>query len=325
MTQPAEYIVDALRAAGEPTRLRLLALLREADLAVGEMVQILDQSQPRLSHHLKALTGAGLVERLPEGAWVFHRAATRGSAKRLLDTIFAEVDLKQGDFANDMQALAEVRQRRTESAEAYFSAIAEDWDRLRAMHFPNEAIEQALLDAAGPGPFDRVVDLGTGTGRMMVLFAPRAREVEGLDMSHQMLTVARGNLAQAGLTNARVRQGDVTKTPFEDASADLVIIHQVLHFIETPGVVIEEAARIVRPGGQLLIVDFAPHDLDFLRAEHGHRRLGIRSDDMLEWASQVGLSLDAPRQFDPPKTLKQGLSVHVWTAKRPAKSQEAAA
>jgi len=325
MSARSDQIIDALRAAGEPTRLRILALLQRGDLAVGELVQILSQSQPRLSHHLKTLANAGIVERLPEGAWVFYRSAAKGWAKRLLDGLFAELDLEAGEFARDGLELAKVRKSRAASAESYFGAIAEDWDSIRALHFPNEAIEQALLDAAGPGPYRRVIDLGTGTGRMLALFSPLAREAEGLDLSHQMLTVARANLSRAGITNAHVRQGDVSAAPFETASADLVIIHQVLHFIEDPASVLAEAARILIPGGRLLVVDFAPHELDFLRSAHGHHRLGIRHEDITEWAAQAGLDLQVPHKFEPPATLEQGLCVHVWTATRHASKQEAAA
>ncbi|MEM9224919.1 MAG: metalloregulator ArsR/SmtB family transcription factor [Pseudomonadota bacterium] len=325
MSVTTDDLTSALRAAGEPTRLRILALLRRGDLAVGELVQILGQSQPRLSHHLKTLSRAGLVERLPEGAWVFYRAVSRGWAGRLLDALFAELALTSGDFARDASALSDVRERRAQSAERYFGDIADDWDRIRALHFPNEAIETALRDLIGPGEIGRFVDLGTGTGRMLSLFAPQAREAEGLDMSHQMLTVARANLNEAGVKHARVRQGDVNATPFEDKSADLVIIHQVLHFIENPARVLSEAARILKPGGRLFIVDFAPHELEFLRDEHGHHRLGIRAEDMDEWASQAGLALAAPRRFDPPKSLEQGLGVNVWMAERKTEEREVAA
>lgn len=318
-------ITEALKAAGEPTRLRILALLRTGDLAVGELVQILDQSQPRLSHHLKTLTNAGLVERLPEGSWVFYRAARKAWPRRILDAIFAELDCNSDAFAQDLSALKAVKQNRIASANTYFANIAETWDQIRAQHYPTADIEGALLRAAGNGPFRRVVDLGTGTGRMLTLFSPLAVEVEGLDQSHQMLTVARSNLTKAGTTNASVRQGDVAATPFDSHSADLVIIHQVLHFVEAPESALAEAARILRPGGKLLVVDFAPHDLDFLRGGHGHRRLGIRHEDMCGWAEQAGLDLKKPHRFDPPKTLEQGLAVYIWTALRPANQQEAAA
>ena len=325
MSLDPNLLVDALKAAGEPTRLRILALLRRGDLSVGELVQILEQSQPRLSHHLKTLTTAGLVERLPEGSWVFHRAQSKGWAGRLLQAIFDELDTGEAPFDQDRAALHKVRQARAQSAEMYFSEIAGEWDRLRALHYPEAAIEQAILAELDGQQFDRIVDLGTGTGRMLTLLAPLAREAEGLDLSHHMLTVARANLNRAEARNARVRQGDVTDTPFETASADLVIVHQVLHYLEDPEAVLTEAARILKPGGRLMVIDFAPHDLEFLRERQGHRRLGIREEDMSAWTDAAGLAVQAPLRFDPPASLDQGLSVLIWTAFAPANQQEVAA
>lgn len=325
MSSTPDLLIDALKAAGEPTRLRVLSLLQQGDLAVGELVQILDQSQPRLSHHLKTLTQGGLVERLPEGSWVFYRAQTKGWAGRILHAIFAEIDLKSEPFTSDRAALQSVRQARVQSAETYFSEIAGDWDRLRALHYPEDAIEKAILAEMDGQRFERIVDLGTGTGRMLTLLAPLSSEAEGLDLSHHMLTVARANLNRAEVRNARVRQGDVTNTPFDTDSADLVIVHQVLHYLETPEQVLIEAARILKPGGRLLLVDFAPHDLEFLRETQGHRRLGIREEDVTEWADAAGLALQPPLRFDPPASLDQGLSVLIWTASAPANQQEAAA
>ncbi|MEO1552775.1 MAG: metalloregulator ArsR/SmtB family transcription factor [Pseudomonadota bacterium] len=325
MSSDPDQLVDALKAAGEPTRLRILALLRRGDLAVGELVQILEQSQPRLSHHLKTLTNGNLVERLPEGSWVFYRARNKGWAGRVLNALFAELDLNTAPFDQDAAALQKVRRERSVSAESYFSNIAEDWDRLRSLHYPETDIEAAILQKIGDQRFERVVDLGTGTGRMLALLAPRAQEAEGLDLSHHMLTVARANLNRAEIGNARVRQGDVTDTPFDANSADLVIVHQVLHYLEQPDDLITEAARILKPGGQLLVVDFAPHDLEFLRESQGHRRLGIREDDMIAWADTAGLAIQSPTRFDPPASLDQGLSVLIWAATRPANQQEQAA
>lgn len=318
-------LLEKLKAAGEPTRLRLLALLRDNDLSVGELVQVLGQSQPRLSHHLKNLSEAGLAERLPEGAFVFYRAARTGPGLVFLDRLFGQIDSDTEEFQADRDKLREVILARAASAAAYFSSIAENWDSLRALHFPNEAIEDTLLDLAGPGPYRRVVDFGTGTGRMLLLFSPRASESEGIDFSHRMLTVARANLEHAGVSNSRVRFGDVTAAPFEDASADLVIVHQVLHYLDTPGDAIAEAARVLVPGGKLLIIDFAPHDLEFLRADHGHRRLGVRHDALEGWAGHAGLTLEAPRSFDPPQPGAPGLTVNIWRATKPAISKARAA
>lgn len=318
-------LLEKLKAAGEPTRLRLLALLRENDLSVGELVQVLGQSQPRLSHHLKNLSEAGLAERLPEGAFVFYRAARSGAGVAFLDQLFLQTRPDAPEFREDRDKLRAVIAARAASAEAYFSSIAETWDGLRALHFPNDAIEEALLDLAGPGPYRRVVDFGTGTGRMLLLLSGRAAESEGIDFSHRMLTVARANLERAGVSNSRVRFGDVTAAPFEDASADLLIVHQVLHYLDTPGDAIAEAARVLMPGGRLLVIDFAPHDLEFLRAEHGHRRLGVRHDALTDWAAQAGLTLEAPRSFDPPTPGAPGLTVNIWRATKPALSRARAA
>ncbi len=325
MSERFDLTLERLRAAGEPTRLRILALLRERDLSVGEIVQILSLSQPRLSHHLKSLTGAGLVERLPEGSFVFYRAASRGDGRVFLDTLFEQLGENVPELIRDAERLDEVSASRAASAQAYFSAVADNWDAIRSLHYPNEAIEQALLDIAGPGPFRRVVDFGTGTGRMLTLFAPRAGEAEGIDLSHHMLTVARANLEREGVPVARVRQGDVTAVPFENETADLVIIHQVLHYVDAPNRVIAEAARILQPGGRLLVVDFAPHDLEFLRTDHGHHRLGLSRDTIEGWTAAAGLKLSGPRAFAPPPENKQGLTVNIWTAEKPAAAQESVA
>lgn len=325
MKLEAASLLNMLKAAGEPTRLRLLALVRERDLSVGELVQILDQSQPRLSHHLRVLAEADLVERLPEGAFVFYRASRRGEGRIFLDHLFSQIEPEIEEIAEDRARLQTVNVARNAAAEAYFADIAPTWDRVRELHFPNDAIEAALLDMAGPGPFRRLVDFGTGTGRMLVLFADRARDAEGIDFSHHMLTVARANLDRAGVSTARVRRADVTDVPFDEASADLVIIHQVLHFLQSPARAIAEAARILAPGGRLLIVDFAPHDLEFLRAEHGHHRLGVRHDAVVDWAGDAGVVVSPPRSFAPPKSETSGLTVNIWAATKPSLIKERAA
>jgi len=317
---PNNY-VDALKAVGQTTRLRVLALLRQIDLSVGELAQILRLSQPRLSNHLKILASAGLIERLPEGSWVFYRIQSRGWAGRLLQDLFSGLDLATAPFNSDDEALQDIRQTRAKFAESYFSEIANDWDHLRALHYPETAIEQAILGYVKNYQFERVVDLGTGTGRMLILLGHQTMEAEGLDISHNMLTVARTNLNRAGINNARVRYGDAMNTPFKDNSTDLVIIHQVLHYLDQPEKVLVEAARILKPGGQLLIVDFAPHDMEYLRETQGHRRLGISEDDLRQWTDTAGLFARSSQIFDPPESLKQGLSVFIWNSSKCIKNR----
>ena len=306
-------VVQQLRAAGELTRARILALLAHGELSVGELTQVLNQSQPALSRNLKLLTAAGLVERLPEGAWVFYRLPVEGPARSLVDTLNAAIGPNDATIRRDLDQLRAVRSERASAAEEYFSRVAEEWDRLRSLHYSEADIEKAVLAAAGPGPFDLVVDFGTGTGRMLALFASRARRVEGIDLSHQMLTVARSNLEGARVVNASVRHGDATSAPYADHSANLVIIHQVLHFLDDPARALAEAARVLKPGGRLVVVDFAPHTLEHLRTEHAHRHLGVSEEDFQRWAEKAGLSVRAARTFRSPGGDK-GVAVTVWTA-----------
>lgn len=310
---PLSVLVQQLRAAGEVTRARIIALLAHGELSVGELAQVLNQSQPRLSRHLKFLTGAGLVERLPEGAWVFYRLPAGGRARALVDTLNAAVDPEDADIRRDRARLAEVKSERADAAEEYFSRVADEWDQLRALHYSEADIEKAVLTAAGPGPFDMVVDFGTGTGRMLALFAGKARRVEGIDLSHQMLTVARSKLQEAGAGNASVRHGDATASPYPDACANLVIIHQVLHFLDDPARALVEAARVLKPGGRLVIVEFAPHTLEHLRTDHAHRHLGVSESDLGRWAEKAGLAVKSARTFRSPDGDK-GIAVMVWSA-----------
>lgn len=316
-------LIDALKAAGEPTRLRVLHLLAQAELSVGELVQILGQSQPSLSRHLKHLTQAGLVDRLPEGAWVYYRVSMTEPGRGLCKAILERIDGEDEVLRKDLTRLEEVQTIRRAQAEAYFSAVAEDWDRIRALQYPEADVEAAILDAAGPGPFSFLVDIGTGTGRMLSLFAERTKAAEGLDFSRKMLAIARANLARDEVTNAAVRQGDATTLPYKTGVADLVLVHQVLHYLDRPREVIAEAARILAPGGRLLVVDFAPHAHEFLRRDHAHRHLGLGHDQMSDWASLSGLTCHDPIRFDPPKA--DGLAVHIWVLDKLSRIGEQAA
>ena len=316
-------LVEELRSIGEPTRLRVLALLAHGELAVGELVEILGMSQPRLSRHMKFLTSAGLVERLPEGAWVFYRLPAEGRGRALVDAILPFVPEGHPEFVRDRERLQGVRITRQQAAADYFGRTAENWDDVRGLHYPAQEVEDALLSAAGSGPFSLMVDLGTGTGRMISLFANRVQRAEGIDLSHQMLTIARSNLEQAQVVNASVRHGDVTAPPFDDGVADLVIIHQVLHYLDRPERVISEASRILKPGGRLLVVDFAPHSQEFLRTQHEHRHLGLSDDELNLWVRGVGLEPLSPIHLSP--KFKDGLAVNIWTADKLSKIGERAA
>ncbi|MBX9615790.1 MAG: metalloregulator ArsR/SmtB family transcription factor [Caulobacteraceae bacterium] len=313
MSLSADQTIEALRAAGEPTRLRILLLLAGEELSVMELGRVLEQSQPRVSRHLKLMADAGLIERFPDGARVFYRVSHEPAVRRLIDTVLDLLEDAAGEA--DHRRLEAVRNERAEAAAAYFEQIAPQWDRIRSLYVSESAVESAIARAAGPGPFDRVVDLGTGSGRMLTLLGQNARRSIGLDLSQNMLNIARANVAKAGLTQVELRHGDIFATRLPAQSADLVLVHQVLHYLADPAAAVAEAARLVRPGGKLLIVDFAPHELERLRDEHRHRRLGFADEEIGRWLTEAGLSTSASIAL-PPDTA--GLTVTIWTATRPA-------
>jgi ArsR family transcriptional regulator len=320
MSLTADQIVETLRAAGEPTRLRVLALLSAEELSVMELSRILDQSQPRVSRHLKLMTDAGLIERFPDGARVFYRIGSDPLARHLVDTVLDMLADAEGEA--DHRRLEQVRDERAAAAAAYFEKVAPQWDRIRSLYVAETAVEAAIEQAAGPGPFQRVVDLGTGSGRMLTLLGKRAKMSVGLDLSHNMLNIARSNVAKAGLDKVELRHGDIFATRLPAQSADLVLVHQVLHYLVDPHAAVIEAARLVSPSGKLLIVDFAPHELESLREQHQHRRLGFADDEIARWLADAGLEPAAPIAL-PPDT--DGLTVTFGAATRPALAQRDAA
>jgi len=307
-------LVSVLRAAGEATRLRTLALLVQGELAVGELAQALGQSQPRVSRHLRVLTEAGLVGRAPEGAWVFYRlAGDPGTERALVELIASLADPADPVFARDAQRLGEIRAARDAAANAYFEASAADWDRIRNLHLPEADIEAAVLAAAGAGPFDLMVDAGVGAGRLIEAFADRVRRAEGFDTSRQMLAVARATLDGLPELKAAVRYGDIYDPPLAGAAADLVTIHHVLHFLSDPKRALKEAARMLKPGGRLVIVDFAPHALEFLREQHAHRRLGFSDADIAAWCAEAGVPHIHTTTLAPTGASGQQLTVKTWS------------
>ncbi len=306
-----ERVVGALKAMGEPTRLRILMLLARGELTVSELVQVLGQSQPRVSRHLKLMTEAGVVQRMPEGAWVFYAlGAERDGLRGLIDATVAEVPVSDLTLARDLERLEAVKASRAEAASDYFRSVAQDWDRIRALHLAENEVETAMRDAVGDGPFGLMVDIGTGTGRVIELFADAASRAVGIDISHDMLTVARANLERAGLSHCSARRADLYALPFDTGAADLVTIHQVLHYLDEPSVAVREAARVLAPGGCLLIVDFDRHDHEFLREEHAHRRLGFGDSEVAEWTRSAGLELRPARTLEAASA--DGLTVKIW-------------
>ena len=305
-----EELLAGLRAAAEPTRLRLLALCAENELTVTELTTILGQSQPRVSRHLKLLCEGGLLERFREGNWVFYRLARGGKdvARRLVEL----VSPSDPTVLRDRVRLAEIERERERAAAAYFASNAHRWAAIRSLHVPEPEVEAALRHFVDGAGIADLLDIGTGTGRMLELFGPQVEHAVGLDSSRDMLAVARVNLERAQLRNCTVRHGDMYALPFAVPSFDLVILHQVLHFAERPAEAVAEAARVLRPGGRLVIVDFAPHALEALREQHAHRRLGFADDEVRGWIAASGLA-PAPALHLP----GEPLTVAIWPAALP--------
>lgn len=316
---PAEDIamsdlLAALKAAAEPTRLRILALLDRAELTVTELTQILGQSQPRLSRHLKLMAEAGLIDRFREGAWVFHRPAAEGTGADLAGHLRGMLDRADPAYLRDQARLDAVLRGRTEVAAGYFAANAAQWDSIRALHVSEAEVDAALARVVGGGDIGVLVDVGTGTGHMLELFGPRAGRAVGIDLSHEMLGIARAKLDSAGLAHCQVRHGDMNALPMADGQADLVIFHQVLHFAADPQAAIDEAARILAPGGRLAVVDFLPHTHEELREHHAHRRLGFAPREVAQWAQHAHLDLELADTLagDP-------LTVGIWLGRKPGR------
>ncbi|MFO1089152.1 MAG: metalloregulator ArsR/SmtB family transcription factor [Hyphomicrobiales bacterium] len=307
-----ETLLKSLKAVAESTRIRILAILAEGECNVTELTAILSQSQPRVSRHLKLLVDADLVERHKEGNWVLFRLTRQAG---LVVDILKHVPQDDPLIARDREKLNMIKTRRSEAAEKYFSKVAASWSVLRSLNVDDRAVEVALKKMIGPASVDTLVDLGTGTGRMLELFAPQARQAIGVDRNREMLAFARVAIEKHGLTNTQVRLADVNDVPLKERSADLVIIHQVLHYLDNPLDTIREAHRLLRPGGRLVVVDLAPHDREFLREEHAHRRLGIATDTMRRWMESAGLSLVRRESLKP--AAQDGLDVDVWMAERP--------
>jgi len=317
MSKPAAFAttLDALEAAGEITRLRLLALLSDAELTVSELMTILGQSQPRISRHLRLLVEAGLVDRRREGAWAFFRLSDHGPAAGLVRAVLGRMD--QGDpvLSSDRSRLTEVRRARAEQAQRYFAEQAPNWDRIRSLHIAENIVEAAVREMVGDKPLHAMLDLGAGTGRMLELLAPLAERAVGVDQSPAMLNVARTNLERAGLRHVQMRQGDLYALPVERNGYDLVTIHQVLHYLDDPGRAVREAAHALAPGGRLLIIDFAPHAHEFLREQHAHRRLGFSGEEIEGFMAEAGLIDVMRRDLGPGAGDK--LTVSIWLAHDP--------
>ncbi|MGV1752322.1 ArsR/SmtB family transcription factor [Agrobacterium sp. CG674] len=312
-----DNLVGLLKAAGEPTRFRLLALLGAGDLTVTDLTEILGQSQPRISRHLKLLAEEDLIDRYQEGAWAYFRLKQDGIAAEMVKQLLAAASRNDAVLLRDSERLSAVKRVRAERAQDYFARNASAWDELRRLHVSDDAVEGALQKLIGTTPVDSMLDLGTGTGRILQLFSGIYRRAIGIDASRDMLAVARSNLDKAGVAHASVRHGDILNLPLESQDFDLVVVHQVLHFLDHPQMALAEAARMLRPNGRLVIIDLAPHSLEYLREEHAHVRLGFSHQTMEEWLKKTGLKPETAVDLHSGNASAQSLDVTIWVARDP--------
>lgn len=304
-------LLALLRAAGEPTRLRILSILSTGEMTVSEMTQALLQSQPRISRHLKLLADAGLVVRFPEGSWVFYRLNETNENYALVDQLIALLPPDDQTLLRDRERLDRVRAERATRAQEYFAANAADWDDLRARHIREDLVEAEMTILLSDTKCDLLVDLGTGTGRMLEIFSSHASRAVGFDINANMLAIARARLDNPDRLHCQVRQGDCADVPLEDGAAGVVIVHQVLHFLDDPARAVGEAARVLAPSGRVLIADFLPHEVEALRDEHAHRRLGFSDDEVIEWLNEADIVNVEARHLQPRRD--GDLVVGIWT------------
>jgi ubiquinone/menaquinone biosynthesis C-methylase UbiE/DNA-binding transcriptional ArsR family regulator len=319
MALPLQSLLDVLWALDEETRLRIAVLLQHGELTVSDLTDILGMSQPRISRHINLLAEAGVVDKHREGTWAFFDLVSTGPIGRLVGEVLAMTDLEDAVLAADLDRLTVVRGRRTAAAQEYFAGIARRWDEERSLHAPDASVEDLIVETVGSTKYSSMLDVGTGTGRMLQLLAKDVDRAVGFDSSHSMLAVARANLERAEIRGIDLRQGDIYSPPFANDSFDLIVIHQVLHFLDDPARAVREIARLLSPGGRLLIVDFAPHALEFLRANHAHLRLGFRADTVETWLRQSDLEVAAVRTIAPPPAesgtgddSSERLTVSLW-------------
>ena len=308
-----DTLLDGIRAAADPSRLRLLAICSQGEWTVSELVQIIGQSQPRISRHLKILAEAGLLDRFREGAWVFYRRAQAGDGARLARSLCRLLPDDDAAMRLDQRRLEAVREGRRRQAQRFFDQRAGGWDSERDLAVDGSVVEGALRELFADERPASLLDIGTGTGRILQVLAGHVGFGLGIDLSHDMLAVARANLDQREARNCQVRHGDMYQLPLPDASFGAVTLHQVLHFADDPSAALAEAARVLVPGGRLVVVDLAPHDLERLRETAGHRRLGFGDDELGRWFRQSGLVAEPPRHLVGPE-----LTVVIWTVLRPA-------
>jgi ubiquinone/menaquinone biosynthesis C-methylase UbiE/DNA-binding transcriptional ArsR family regulator len=306
-----EQLLTGLRACAEPTRLRILALTARGSFCVMEFTEILGQSQPRLSRHLRLLCEAGLLERVREGANVwFALPPPEQPGGRLARAVLERVPEDDSVLVADRRQAARVLAERARVASESFRRTGADWDEMRALDLPAASVEAALLRSLPEAGLGRLLDIGTGTGRLLEVLAPRVTAAVGIDASRAMLALARARLSRPGLMHCSVRLADMYRLPMTEPMFDTVVLQMVLHYAEDPAGALAEAARVLRPGGRLLVVDLAEHERPDCMQRFAHRWPGFATPHMHGLFAQAGLGAGETICVPGP------LEVRLWSATR---------
>jgi ubiquinone/menaquinone biosynthesis C-methylase UbiE len=318
MSLGLDHLVEVASAAAEPTRLRILGFLASTELTVGQLTELLAQSQPRVSRHLKVLLDSGLIHRTPEGSFAWFRLARDGAGAALVEGLLAQLDQNDPVVRSDKRKLGELRAARAASSQSFFDRHASEWEQIRALHVADDRVEAAIRGAIAQRKPGSLLDLGTGTGRMLELFGDQIITGLGIDVSPNMLAIARANLERASMSHCSVRHGNLLSLEAESGRFEATLLHQVLHLLDEPERAIAEAARTLAPGGWLLVVDFAPHPHEFLRTEHAHRRLGFPESTVIDWMTAAGLIAHCTTL---PADRPDGIAISLWIGERPSRSR----
>jgi len=279
-------MLDFYKALADPTRLRLIAILDRGEFTVQELVEILAMGQSRVSRHLKILLEAGILMVKREGTWAYYRLAIASSPLSQQLPLLRESFAGQDQVGRDVQAAAGVLAHRRRRSQAFFDRHAHQWDHLVRELLPTPDYREQLL-AAVP-PCETLVEVGVGTGSLLEPLSRRARAVIGVDHSPAMLQAARDALRVATLVNVDLRLGEMEHLPLESSVADVVLLNMVLHHAASPEAVIDEMARVLRPGGRLLVVDLLRHQSEWVREKLADQWLGFTCDEVCDWSRRAG-------------------------------------
>ncbi len=315
-------LVEISKALGDEARLRILALIRNAEMSVKDICDILGQSQPRVSRHIKILADADLIKRTKEGAWLYCKLNRSGAIGYFITSYLDNVDDQDAVFASDLRRFETIVSQRIADADRFFEENAQEWDRIRELQIPDTLLDQEIQDHIGKEQIENLLDVGTGTGQMLEILHGRYQKATGIDMSSAMLRVARGRLAKLQTSNVSFQQLDILSIGKDLGQFDCVICHHVLHFIPNASEAIARMAECVKANGRLIIIDYLPHSIDFLAQDYHHMWNGFPPEEMAKWFSQNSLSLQHMQSYQADlkskKKQSDSLIVGLWVAQKSA-------